>query len=236
MRWRRRVFDSTGMTQAPAGPYRDKLAQGSIETIAVTTPSYDDIGEVLTMMGVAYEPFSGAYHCDLLFMNCGTSDWLDVNEVRQFVEGGGCLYASDLTTDFLNQAFPGRFQFEGHGSAGAVAATVVDAELQSVIGCNVTVHFDMGSWSMLGRSAGNVLVEAVTAPHAGRPIMVGLEIGRGAVFYTSFHNRAQASAQEQALLQLLVLKQIGARSHVSLEEAGRAVGVNLKALKARADS
>lgn len=234
MRWHRKSFDSTGMTQLPAGPYLDKLARHSIGTIEVTSPGYDNIGQVLRVMGVAYEPFSGAYECDLLFVNCGTSDRLDIDRVRQFVETGGCLYASDLTSGFLTQAFPRQFEFDGSGSAGTVPANVVDAELQSMIGRKVKVHFDMGAWSMLRRSAGDVLVEGASPPYAGRPIMVGVEIGRGAVFYTSFHNRAQASKQEQALLQLLVLKQIGARSHLSLEQAGRAVGVNLSALKARA--
>lgn len=233
MRWQRKAFDSFGLTQLPAGPYLDQLARHSIGTIRVTTPGFDNIGEVLTIMGVAYEPYFGQYDCDLLFMNCGTSDRLDVDGVRHFVEDGGCLYASDLTSDFVTQAFPGVFQFGGgHGSRGTVAANVVDAELRSVIGSMVSVHFDMGAWSILHRCRGDVLVEAAAGTqYAGLPIMVGAEFGRGAVFYTSFHNRAQASEQEQALLQLLVLKQIGTRSNLTLKQTGYAVGVNLTALR-----
>ena len=37
----------------------------------MTSPGFDDIGEVLNTMGVTYEPFSGSYDCDLLFVNCG---------------------------------------------------------------------------------------------------------------------------------------------------------------------
>ena len=234
MRWHRRAFASLGMTQLPPGPHLEKLAHRAIGKVKVTASGYDNIGEVLMTMGVAYEDFSGQYDCDLLFMNCGTSDVLDIDSVRQFVEDGGCLYASDLASGFLTQAFPGIFRFGGTGNRGTVAANVVDAELQSVIGRMVNVHFDMGGWSIIERCRGDVLVEAAAdTPYVGRPLMVSREVGRGAIFYTSFHNRAQASEQEQALLQLLVLKQIGIRSNLSLEQAGQAVGFNLAAIKAR---
>jgi hypothetical protein len=72
-------------------------------------------------------------------------------------------------------------------------------------------------------------------PYAGRPLMIGAEVGKGALFYTSFHNRAQASEQEKVLLQLLVLKQIGASAHTTLAQASRSVGVSLTALKMQAD-
>ena len=95
MRWQRRSFTATGLTQAPPGPHIDKLARHSIGTIKVTAPYFDNIGEVLSAMGVSYEPFDHNYDCDLLFMNCGSEDRLDPTAVRHFVEGGGCLYASD---------------------------------------------------------------------------------------------------------------------------------------------
>ena len=64
--------------------------------------------------------------------------------------------------------------------------------------------------------------------------MVEVESGAGAIFYTSFHNRAQVSEQERVLLQLLVLKQISASSHTTVAQASQSLGISLTALKRRA--
>jgi hypothetical protein len=65
--------------------------------------------------------------------------------------------------------------------------------------------------------------------------MVEVEVGNGAVFYTSFHNRAQVSEQEKILLQLLVLKQISTSSKTTVAQASRSLGISLTGLKKRAD-
>jgi hypothetical protein len=234
--WRRRTFDSPGLTQAPPGPYVAKLARRWTRTVYVTSPGYDDIGQVLRSMGVEFGPFKGKYDCDLLFANCGSGDYLDPASLQRFVHAGGCLYASDLTSDLLASAFPGMFRFGGSGSAGMVAAKIVDSELREVIGSSTTVHFDMDAWAVLESCKGETLVKAAPGTeYAGRPLMVEVEAGKGAVFYTSFHNRAQASAQEKVLLQLLVLKQISTSSKTTLAKASQTLGISLTALRKRAD-
>jgi hypothetical protein len=72
------------------------------------------------------------------------------------------------------------------------------------------------------------LPEAPGTEYAGRPLMVEVEIGKGTVFYTSFHNRAQASEQEKVLLELLVLKQIGTSSKTTLAKASQSLGISLR--------
>jgi hypothetical protein len=234
--WRRRVFDSPGLTQSPPGPYLAKLARRWSRKIYVTSPGYDNIGDVLNSMGVTFEQFRGEYDCDLLFVNCGTGDRLDSASLQRFVHGGGCLYASDLTSGLISGAFPEMFCFNGSGNAGMVAANVVDDELRQVVGESTTVHFDMPSWSVLQDCRGETLVEAARGTaYAGRPLMVEVDFGDGAVFYTSFHNRAQVSAHEKVLLQLLVLKQISASSNMTVAQASKSLGISLTALKRRAD-
>lgn len=61
--------------------------------------------------------------------------------------------------------------------------------------------------------------------YAGRPLMVEVEFEDGAVFYTSFHNRAQVPAQEKVLLQLLVLKQISTSSNTTVAQASQSLGI-----------
>jgi hypothetical protein len=187
-------------------------------------------------MGVQFEPFNGGYDCDLLFLNCGTSDLLDPASLQRFAHAGGCLYASDLTSGLITDAFPGKFWFDGSGLVGKVTANVVDAELRQFAGKSTTIHFDMDNWSVLERCQGETLVEAAQGTaYAGRPLMVEVEFGAGAVFYTSFHNRAQAYDQERFLLQLLVLKQISTSSNTTVARASQALGISLAALKRRTD-
>lgn len=234
--WRRRVIDSPGLTQSPAGPYLAKLARRWRRKIYVTSPGWDNIGEVLDSMGVSFAPFTADYDCDLLFVNCGTSDQLDPAVLRRFVEAGGCLYSSDLTSSLVASTFPGIFRFSGSGSAGMVAADIVDDELRQVAGASTAVHFDMGGWSILGACQGQTLVEAAAGtPYAGRPLMVEVQFGEGAIFYTTFHNRAQASEQEKVLLELLVLKQLSASANTTLAQASQSLGISLTTMKKRAD-
>lgn len=234
--WRRRKYDAPGMSQAPPGPYLAAVARRWTRKIYVTSPGWDNIGEVLKSMGVAFEPFTGEYDCDLLFVNCGTKDRLDQASLQRFVYAGGCLYASDLTSSLIAAAFPEMFQFGGSGQPGMVAANVVDDELRQIVGKSTKVHFDMGSWAVLQGCQGETLVEAAKGTaYAGRPLMVEVEFGEGAVFYTSFHNRAQLSKQEKALLQLLVLKQISISSNTTVAQASRSLGISLTGLKLNAD-
>ncbi len=207
--WRRRVFDSPGLTQAPPGPYLEKLARRWQRKIYVTSAGYDDIGQVLT-----------------------SKDHLDPGQLRDFVHLGGCLYASDQTSGLIAVAFPGAFQFRGSGKAGQVAANVLDDELRQVVGDTTAIHFDMPAWSVLEQCQGETLVEAARCtPYAGRPLMVEVEHGEGAIFYTSFHNRAQVSRQEQVLLQMLVLKQMSTSSKTTVTQTSQSLGINLAALR-----
>src|SRR5215203_4835783 len=178
--WRRRVFDSPGLTQSPPGPHLAKLARHWSRKIYVTSPHWDNIGEVLSSMGVMFEPFQGAYNCDLLFVNCGTKDRLDATCLQRFVYAGGCLYSSDLTSSLTADAFPGMFRFGGSGRAGMVAANVVDHELRQVVGDSTMVNFDLATLAVLEGCQGETLVEAAQGTaYAGRPLMVEVEFGDG---------------------------------------------------------
>lgn len=194
--------------------------------IVVTQPHYDDIAKILDSMKIEYTPYDGTFECDFLFLNCGTADHVPAEEVRRFVERGGCLYASDWTSSIVDRAFPNVFDFAGNsGETGTVTARVCDGELRDVIGDTIDILFDLGGWSVLNSvRKGNVILEST---HTRKPLMVMMAYEKGTIFYTCFHNHSQISRTEEILMQLLVLKQISAATGVSLERAGERAGVSL---------
>ena len=84
---------------APATDLNGVSPWGDRRRIYVTTPGFDDIGNVLRSMNIKYQPFSGSYDCSLLFVNCGTTSTLQPRKVAEYVNAGGCLYVSDLAGD-----------------------------------------------------------------------------------------------------------------------------------------
>jgi hypothetical protein len=220
MRWNKRVFDSQGLTQFPVGKNLAALTP-KLKIRVTSVGTWDNIGEVLTSMGVDFDPFDGLFDAAILFANCGTPDHVDAASVRMFVETGGCLYASDLQASTVRGAFPELFRQGSSIPSGNVTARVDDPELAAIIGRKVHIHFDTGGQVLLS----DVGFPILSDPASGQPIMIEVPAGDGAIFYTSFHNHSQASKEERELLQLLVLKQIGRTSNTSVAAAGRALGL-----------
>ena len=204
--------------------------------IAVSSPLFDDIGQILRSLNIPYKAFKDVgFNCDLLFLNCGTPDTVDLKALERFVSDGGCLYASDLTYDsFLSHAFRKEFVRHSHGNACKIWANVDDPELRAIVGDKIEIEFDLNAWVVLKSSSGTTLLSAAKGnPYSGLPLVVRVPYGKGMIFYTSFHNYAQASEKEQALLQLLVFKQLGSNSNMSIEEVGNNMGVSIQAIKAK---
>lgn len=224
-KWRRRTFDAHGLTEYPAGP---NLARRTRRKLYVTSPGFDNIGEILTSMNVDYELFTGLYDCTILFINCGTSDVVDPSALAEFVRGGGCVYASDHAEEVIARAFRGVFEFGGRlGGAGPVTADVIDPELKDLIGQRTKIEFDMGGWSILLGGGETLLEAACEEPRRTVPIMSYAEVGKGSIFYTCFHNKAQTSAEEKQLLRLLVVKQFSTTSRQTMAQTGRVMGISL---------
>jgi hypothetical protein len=206
--------------------------------ICVTSPRYDNIGHILDSLKTKYRPFNEiGYDCDVMFLNCGSADFIDPNQLEAFVKKGGCLYASDHVADNLSAAFPRQFKFDGRiGTAMKMPADVIDGELMEIAGKKVLIEFNLSSWVVLNNSEGETLLRASsenTFEYAGKPIMVKVKYGKGLIFYTSFHNYAQASEREKALLQLMVLRQFGENSNTSLRNTGANYGVDLDEIKSK---
>ena len=111
-------------------------------------------------------------------------------------------------------------------------ALVVDKELKEIVGDTIKIDFNLESWAVLNEAKGDpILRGGYKSAYHGLPIMVKVPYHKGLIFFTCFHNYAQANEQEQALLQLLVLKQIASRKGKSIEETSDEMGVDINAIK-----
>ena len=184
--------------------------------IMVTRRGSDDIGAILTQLGVKYYPFSGDYDCDILFLNCLTSDSINPGKLRSFVRQGGILYASDLASFKLFAAWPTMMLVINTTNPCIVPASIVDPDLQKYLGTKMDINFDMPGWSKVVLAPrGKVLMRSLKG---GFPIMLEFSLGKGKVFYTSFHNHAQAAESEQTLIKLLVVKNFSSAANLDFQK------------------
>ncbi len=82
----------------------------------------------------------------VFFINCGGSVPFPSLQLRQFVESGGTIYASDLQAPLIAQLYPAILRVEAGGNTGTVNARVTDQGLRAIIGAEVAVQFDMVGW------------------------------------------------------------------------------------------
>ena len=218
-------------------PVQQKTERKKNYVFSVTEPSFDDIGAILSSLKLKYQPYYKIrLKCDIVFINCGTNDDIDPKQLREYVYKGGCVYASDWGNEVIQSAFPEIFNFRGRvGNEMKTKAVVTDPELRKIVGDYIQIEFDLGAWAVLDSVHGaDILLSGAPGTQIARlPVMVKAKYGKGTVFYTCFHNYSQASEQETALLQLLVLKQIATGSGESIEDASKDVGVDIDAIKAK---
>ena len=198
--------------------------------IQVTSAHYDNIGKILTKIDFKYASYAPEKKPYMIFMNCGTDTKVEPTVISDYVQEGGILYASDLSDETLKKAFPGIFQFQGRtGKVGKMNASIEDVELQAVIGNQMEVHFDLNGWAVLKDiNAGKVLLRSETT---GMPLMVEIPYGKGRIFYTCFHNHKQASDKEEALLKLLIAKQVNSILDQDFVVTAEQMGLDLRKMK-----
>ncbi len=123
-------------TSGSGGDYEQTCIGARSTKIAVFTGAYDSIEHIISALGFEYDTFCGDYSSfgarnlldtpsrlstyDVLFINCGSS--LDLSgsadgqrlarNLRSYVEGGGSVYASDLSAGLVAAAYPELARFE----------------------------------------------------------------------------------------------------------------------------
>ena len=195
--------------------------------ILVSTPHYDNIGSLLTTMRLNHSTYArNLAGTDILFLNCGTTDVVNAYELKQFVNEGGILYASDWAVTYIKEAFPDFItSYDKNTNSCHMECEIVDYEMQQV-SRSVKVFFDLSAWVEILSQTGTVLMKEKGG--LGRPVMVMKKYGKGVVFFTSFHNYELASTQEQQLLKLFICKQLAAKTGKSVMDISALLGLNFK--------
>lgn len=152
-----------------------------------------------------------------------TSNEKLLNEVganlREFVNKGGTLYASDLHYKLVARAFPDlthQDQVQVGKGEQDVNAEVVDAGLKEIIGGEMKLKFDMAGWYPADFSGEQITIymrgkyAAESGGEPTAPLLVKFPYHDGTVIFTSFHNEKQNSEQELKLLRYLVFSAVTA--------------------------
>jgi len=190
------------------------------QRIAVIPGWYDDVGAVLSSMGISFDTLTAAdlsnhdilKQYDAVFVNCETSTSSEA--IRQYVQGGGLLYASDWSGVGLMQSFPGLLDFGVISNAQRINTNVVDTGLATDLGSNsLQVTFNLNNWIVTTQLPQDATVYVQSnglfhngffQPHFIFPLSYSFRYGDGRVFYTSFHNNAQATNDMIRFLEYLI--------------------------------
>jgi len=186
--------------------------------IGVTRGATDNVGQILRVFSRGaeiqvlnnihtasqLEPFSG------IFINCGSHGDVPLEALREYVYNGGVVYASDHAGSNLRAAFPGLFNYEVYYETLTVRnAEIVHSGLASHMGLDhFEIIFNLGGWYIITQMPGDATtyIQGYIPGHGITPLAISFNYGEGIVFFTSFHNSAQASGSMIDFIGYLVFR------------------------------
>lgn len=199
--------------------------------LAVTADGVDRIGTTLDALGAGYryrvvedevlDDLEALRKFRVVFLTCaraGAGGGLSslAKALREYVTGGGTLYASDLRYDALAAAFP-EFRDPASVAQGVpqdLRAEVASPELRAWVGREVGLRFRSDRWRPAAFRGDDVsvLLKGRLKTTAGvtidAPLAVRFPVGKGTVLFTSFHVEGDAGEREAMLMKFLALKAV----------------------------
>ena len=178
--------------------------------IGVTTSQFDNIPGVLMALGIPFR-FTGntvnpLKAFNVIFIGCTTSESFNPAQIRAFVERGGVLYVSDLSFHILQRAFPEITpRWAQDGPSGILNCQVIAPSLATQLGQWIPLNFNAQAWAypmQLGKQAEALI--SYRAPKGMIVVAFTFSFGKGKVIYTSFHNHANTTQTEKAILAYMV--------------------------------
>ena len=187
--------------------------------IGVSAPHFDDVGHILRHFGAGVD-FYTLSHEDAsnlerlkefyaIFINCGSHAHFNYEVLNSYVYQGGIVYASDLAGNVLQQAFPGIVEFESSPSQMVSDANIAHSTLSAHMRLSyIDVIFDLDNWFAITSldSGATIYIEGELRTHGLTPLAMSFNYGEGTVFYTSFHNSAQATANMINFIEYLIFR------------------------------
>jgi len=188
--------------------------------IGITHASHDNVGQILHYFGGGAN-FVSLGHEELnnleqlrefyaIFVNCGSHVVINPRILQSYVYQGGIVYASDLAATPLAQAFPGMFTYASVSPDMTVrSAQIPHSTLASHMGVDaLDVIFNMGGWNVITQISEGVTtyIQGNVPGHGVSPLAISFEYGEGAVFFTSFHNNAQATNHMINFIEYLIFR------------------------------
>lgn len=147
-----------------------------------------------------------------------------IQDIRDYVAGGGSVYASDWAYDVVEQAFPTRLEFVGDDSVPNAAqlgeydeinAAVTDGSLGTFLGSDyIDIQYDLPVWApvestddsctvhLSGNVAYRVGQNIYTLPTS--PLLISFGSGEGKVVYSTFRVAKNASSDMLQVLQYMM--------------------------------
>lgn len=220
--------------------------------VAVVTGDYDDFQLVLSNMGFAnYEVIDGLTEgeissflldsealgqYDIVFLNGGcleedvlygdNSAQADqiVSNIREYVNNGGQIYASDWAYDYVETIWADRIDFVGNddevdaaqlGEYGFVKAAVSDSAMGEWLGSNyVDIEYDLPVWPPIEDTSNAVSVHlsgdveyrqgTTSYTLSSVPLLVSFTSGEGRVVYSTFRVAKNATTDMMLVLQYMM--------------------------------
>ena len=155
------------------------------------------------------------------------SDEIVLENVQSFVEGGRTLVLSDWTGDLIEAIWPDKISFVNEeicgsppcwdssqvGTSESILVDVMDEDAKQDLGTdNISLSFDFSYWTAMSSVADDVDIylrgdiEYRISDGEGYgtledvPLLVGFDVGRGRIVFSSFHWRSQNPTQANQLM------------------------------------
>lgn len=221
------------------GPDWSDDVKGVLLNVGIDPASITDYGDSWATQLLS--DYAQLAQYDIVLLNCGLNDGPFLTDaagagvmkanLRQFVENGGSVYASDWAYNVIESSFPEFIDFHGDDAAphaakkgfptSSLVGTVTDFALATMLGSNqIALHYPLGQWVIMASVAARVRVYIRgDAPWSNNPISlfpqgtlsnvphtVSFSVGEGKVVYTSFHQEPGINQQMERVLQLLVFE------------------------------
>lgn len=211
---------------------QDVLSDLGVDPANITT--YDGAGFASQWVSDLVEDYAVLSQYDIVFFNCGVDDsdfmtpllanQVAVANIRQFVQEGGSVYASDWAYSIVERAWQDKIDFYGndaglgaskHGvTTNAIQGTIADVALATSMGTSqIELHYPLVAWVPMQAVASDVTIYIqADAPVDNGPTLtnvphtVGFNAGSGRVIYTSFHQEPGISPAQERVLQLLMFE------------------------------